>query len=467
MTEFMGKDFLLQSETAKVLYHDYASKMPIVDYHCHISPKEIYENHRFSDISEAWLGGDHYKWRLMRACGVDEKCISGDAPGWEKFKALAEVLPRAVGNPVYHWAHLELQRYFNCTTPITPETAKEIWDHCNDMLQNDENLTVRGIIKKSGVTALCTTDDPIDDLCWHQKLIDDESFDVKVLPAFRTDKVLSVEKSGYSEYLIKLSEVSNLDVKNLDQLKAALSSRMDFFDSMGCVASDQGVDSVSAYVSTHEQAEQTMLDALAGKEITKQDADGYRAYMLDFLGSEYAKRGWVMEIHFGAMRNTNSNQFGVMGPDTGYDCISPSLGMEGMAKLLDNLDTKNALPKTLIFSLNPNDNATINTLIGCFQQRGSKGYVQQGSAWWFNDTMAGMIDQMTSFANLTILGNFVGMLTDSRSFFSYTRHEYFRRILCNLIGGWVEQGMYPNHIPTLSKIVEDISYNNACEFFFN
>ena len=465
--EFMGKDFLLEGKTAKTLYHDYASKMPIVDYHCHISPKEIYENHRFEDIAEAWLGGDHYKWRLMRACGVDEKYISGDASGWEKFKAFAEVLPRAIGNPVYHWAHLELQRYFGCHTVLTPDTAEEIWNHCNKMLQNDENLRVRGVIEKSGVTALCTTDDPVDDLQWHKKLVDDSGFNVKVLPAFRTDKVLSVEKPGYVEYVQRLSEVYGQSITNLEELKKALCARMDYFDSLGCVASDQGIDSVGEYVSDSIEAEQTMLEVISGGQISKRQAEGYRSHVLEFLGEEYAKRGWVMEIHFGAMRNANSKQFDVMGPDTGYDCVSTSPGMQGMARMLDSLEKKNALPKILIFSMNPGDNAAINTLAGCFQKKGSKGYVQQGSAWWFGDTISGMIEQMESFANSTVFANFVGMLTDSRSFFSYTRHEYFRRILCGLIGGWVDSGLYPDDMTVLSSIVQDISYNNANEFFFS
>lgn len=465
MSEFMGRDFLLESETAKRLYHTHAAGMPVVDYHCHISPREIYENHRFADLAEAWLGGDHYKWRLMRAAGVEERCVTGDASGWEKFSAFAAVLPRAAGNPVYHWAHLELQRYFDCYTPLSPATAQEIWQHCNRLLQTEDSLRVRGVIRRSNVTALCTTDDPVDSLEWHQKLREDGDFAVQVYPAFRTDKVLNVEKAGFAAYAAALGQAAGTPVADLAALKTALCARMDHFAAMGCRASDQGVDAVSGPAATVEQAGQTLAAALAGQPVPQAEADAYRAHLLDFLGEEYAKRGWVMEVHFGAMRNVNGQGFAALGPDTGYDCISPAPGMGGLAALLNGLDARGALPKTLVFSLNPADNAAINTLAGCFQQAGVAGRVQQGAAWWFNDTLPGMTDQMTSFASLQPLGNFVGMLTDSRSFFSYTRHEYFRRILCNLLGGWVQRGLYPADMDTLGAMVRDISYNNAAGFF--
>lgn len=465
MKEFIGTDFLLDSKTAAALYHDYAAKMPIVDYHCHISPQEIYENKRFNNLADAWLGGDHYKWRLMRTNGVDEKYITGNSTPWEKFEAFAETLPRAIGNPVYHWAHLELKRYFGCHIPLSKQTAKEVWGFCNNQLQTDDSLRVRGIIERSNVTTIVTTDDPVDSLKWHIKLKQDTGFKTQVLPAWRPDKAINIDRAEFADYMGKLSEVSAVVVDSMHALYKALAARMEYFAAAGCKASDHGVDNVVYAPATEEELDKIIQKGLCGEPLTPQEIDQYKYNVMEFLGREYACRGWVMEIHFGAVRNVNSKSFASLGPDTGYDSASPADNMAGLGKLLDTLHADDHLPKTLIFSLNPADDTAINTLAGCFQQGGVRGKVQQGSAWWFNDHIPGMTAQMTSFASLAVLGNFVGMLTDSRSFMSYTRHEYFRRILCNLLGKWVENGEYPNDIETLGAIVQDICYNNAMKYF--
>lgn len=465
MKDFMGENFLLKSETAQKLYHEYAATMPIVDYHCHINPQEIYENKQFKDITEVWLGGDHYKWRVMRTNGAEEKYVTGNSSNWEKFEAFATALPRAIGNPMYHWTHLELKRYFDCEIPLNAKTAKRVWDICNEKLQNDESLRVRGIIERSGVTTIVTTDDPVDTLEWHDKLRRDETFATKVLPAWRPDKAMNIGKDGFCEYIARLSEVSAVVIDSTAALHKALAARMEYFAAMGCKASDHGVDNVTYAPATEQELDEILQKGLCNEPLTQHEINQYKYNLLRFLGQEYAAHGWVMEIHFGAVRNVNGQGFAALGPDTGFDSISSADNMSGLGLLLDDLNSEDKLPKTLIFSLNPNDDAAINTLAGCFQQGGTKGKVQQGAAWWFNDNNAGMVAQMTSFANLAVLGNFVGMLTDSRSFLSYTRHEYFRRILCNMLGQWVEDGEYPNEIEDLGKMVQDICYNNTMAYF--
>lgn len=465
MQKFIGEDFVLNNETGKKLYHQYASKMPIVDYHCHISPKEIYEDKRFADITEVWLGGDHYKWRVMRTMGVSEEYITGSASSHDKFMEFARVLPYAVGNPVYIWAHLELKRYFNCDLTINEQNAEAIWNHCNDKLQNDSEFSARNIIKNSNVTALATTDDPIDSLEWHEKLAQDSSFKTKVLPAFRPDKAIVISAPIFVEYTKKLSEVSGVDITDFDSMCKALSLRVEYFNKFGCRASDHGIQGVHYCPATNQELNEIASARLSGKEITQEQALKYEYNVLVHLAKEYHKHGWVFEIHYGANRNVNSDMFGKLGPDTGYDAIRPQSGGDGLGQLLDEVNQANALPKTILFSLNPNDDMMLNVLVGSFQKQGTKGHVQNGSAWWFNDTRAGMEKQITSYATASALDGFVGMLTDSRSFLSYTRHEYFRRILCNLIGNWVERGEYPDDIETLGKIVQNVSYNNAVEFF--
>ncbi len=464
MKNFMDKDFLLSNETSKTLYHDYAAAMPIIDYHCHISPKEIAENKSFRNITEIWLGADHYKWRAMRSNGVDEKYITGDASDRDKFQKWAETLPKAIGNPLYHWTHLELRKYFGYQGILNGDTAEEVWKLCNEKLQSG-SLKVRDIIDQSDVRVICTTDDPVDSLEYHRQIAQDASCKVKVLPAWRPDKVVNIEKPTFISYIHQLEAVSKMAITNLDSLFKALDSRLDFFQDMGCVASDHGLDYVVYNSASSKEVEAIFKKALLGETISVDEMEKYKTTLLLFFGKAYAKRGWVMQLHYGTLRDNNEAMFSKIGADTGFDCINTRSCAKATAAFLNALEMENALPKTIIYSLNPNDNASIGTIIGCFQNAQAACKLQQGSAWWFNDTKQGMIDQMTSLANLSLLGNFVGMLTDSRSFLSYTRHDYFRRILCKLIGSWVENGEYPADMKTLGQMVKDISFNNTNNYF--
>ena len=464
MKRFMGKNFLLTTETAKHLYHDVAADMPIIDYHCHISPQEIYEDRKFDNITQVWLGGDHYKWRQMRSNGVEEAYITGDATDREKFQKWAETLEKAIGNPLYHWSHLELQRYFDCNTPLTGRTAEEIWNLCNEKL-HDPALSVRGIIRQSNVRLICTTDDPIDSLEWHKKIAEDKNFDVKVLPAWRPDKAMNLEKPDYPDYISKLEAASGISIHSFADLKEALRSRLAFFDSMGCKVSDHGLNYVMYQPAPEEEIEAIFTKRLSGIMPSPDEELKFKTAFMIFAGREYHRLGWVMQLHYGAKRDNNRKMYQKLGPDTGYDCINTYGPSAQLADFLNALSETDELPKTILYSLNPGDNAAIGTIIGCFQDSGAVGKIQHGSAWWFADNKTGMIEQMTSLANLGLLSNFVGMLTDSRSFLSYTRHEYFRRILCDLIGSWVENGEYPCDFEVLGRIVQDISYNNAARYF--
>ena len=467
MKNFMDRDFMLNSPTAQTLYHEYAEKTPILDYHCHINPQEIAQDRQFENITQVWLGGDHYKWRLMRSCGVDERYITGDAPDKEKFLKWAEVLGKAIGNPLFHWSHLELQRYFGYNGVLNKNTAEEVWELCNKKLA-DPSMSVRSLIKQSGVTLICTTDDPVDSLEWHKQIAEDASFDVQVLPAWRPDKAMNLEKPEYLDYLSKLSETSGITVNSFQTLKEALAKRMDFFASMGCSVSDHALEYVMYAPASEEEIEAVFakrLKASSGDVITKEEELKFKTAFMLFVGSEYHKRNWVMQLHYGAKRDNNKNMYAKLGPDTGYDCINNYAPSSQTADFLNAMEENNALPKTIIYSLNPNDNAAIGTILGCFQDSTVAAKIQQGSAWWFNDHKQGMTDQLTSLANLGNLSGFVGMLTDSRSFLSYTRHEYFRRILCNFIGGLVENGEFPCDMDILSEIVTDISYRNAVRYF--
>ena len=463
MKQFMDEDFLLSNETAKRLYHDYAEKMPIIDYHCHINPQEIYQDKMFSSITEAWLGGDHYKWRVVRANGYDERVVTGEGSDWEKFQAWADTLPKCVGNPLYHWTHLELKRYFDCNTPLNGKNAREIFNLCNEKLSQPQ-MSVRGIIKQSNVKLICTTDSPADTLEWHEKLAADPTLEVKVLPAFRPDKTVNIEKPGYAEYIREMEAVCGMEIRTTSDLKKALAKRLDYFGEHGCKVSDHGLDYCVCSLASENVLDETMAKVLAGKPITQEEADQYKTGILLFLGREYARRGWVMQIHFGCLRNNNTVQFHQLGPDTGYDAMGNSEGASRLAAFLDCLEQENALPKMILYSLNDADNAIIASIMGCFQ-KDVAGKLQLGSAWWFNDSKTGMVKQLTDLANGGVLGNFIGMLTDSRSFLSYTRHEYFRRILCNLIGEWVENGEYPCDMEFLGQMVQDISYNNTVRYF--
>ena len=461
----MDEDFLVEGRTAGILFHRYADEMPIIDYHCHINPAEIYENKRFTDLSEAWLGGDHYKWRLMRANGVRESCVTGDAAGWEKFRAFAEVLPRALGNPIYHWAHLELKRFFGCEKQLNLDTAEEIWNFCNHKLACDEDLRVRGIIRRMRVETIITTDDPADNLHWHRMLAGDDSFETKVLPGWRPTAAMDINKTGFPDYIIKLGEAADVRIENFTDLKTALRNRMEFFAENGCCASDHGIRSLTYMPATDEQIGSIFARRCRGETLTTDETERYQYAILSFLAKEYARLGWVMQLHTGVMRDVNSIMYEKLGPDTGYDCIDPASGITGLAQFINELEAQGSLPKTLIFSINPADNPIINTLAWCFSQEGVKGKVQQGSAWWFNDSYTGMKQQIINFAEEGVLASFVGMLTDSRSFLSYTRHEYFRRILCSIIGKWVDDDLYPADMEYLGGIVRDICYNNAKSFF--
>lgn len=464
MKPFMDENFLLSTPTAQTLYHEYAEKAPVLDYHCHINPQEIAQDRHFDNITQVWLGGDHYKWRFMRSCGVEEYYITGDAPDKEKFLKWAEVIGKAIGNPLYHWSHLELQRYFGYYGVLNKNTAEEVWELCNAKLA-DPSMGVRSLIKQSNVTLICTTDDPVDSLEWHKKLAEDDSFDVKVLPAWRPDKAMNIEKADYKAYLKKLSEVSGVDIYSFATLKEALVKRMDFFESMGCSVSDHGLEYVMYEPATEEEIEDIFTKKFSVKPLTKDDELKFKTAFMLFIAAEYSKRNWVMQLHFGVKRDNNTAMFNKLGPDTGYDCINNHTPSSQTAEFLNALEMQGCLPKTIIYSLNPNDNAAIGTILGCFQDSSTIAKIQQGSAWWFNDHKEGMTKQLTSLANLGNLSGFVGMLTDSRSFLSYTRHEYFRRILCNFIGGLVENGEFPADMDTLSEIVTDISYNNAVRYF--
>ena len=461
---FLKDNFLLTTPTAEKLYFDYAKDMPIVDYHCHVSPKEIAEDKRFANITEVWLAGDHYKWRLMRSNGVDEYYITGDAPAYEKFYQFAKCLPKAIGNPMYHWCHLELKNYFGYEGVLNENTAKEVWDLAEEKLKED-SLTVRGIIARSGVAFIGTTDDPIDSLEYHKAIAEEGKLSTVVAPSFRPDKALNIEKTGWRVYIATLSAVSGVAITDVTSLKKALSLRMDHFAAHGCRASDHGLDFMVYRETSRALIDAAFVRGMRGEALSDGDIAAFKSELLLFCASEYARRGWVMQIHYNCLRNPNAAMFEKLGPDTGFDCIGPNDGTRALAGFLSRLYKENALPRTVLYSLDASDNAFLDSLIGAFQGTDVPGKIQHGSAWWFNDHKAGMRDQLISLASLSLLGNFIGMLTDSRSFLSYTRHEYFRRILCSLIGDWVENGEYPEDYETLGKIVQDICFGNAKRYF--
>ena len=465
MKAFMDKDFLLETDTAKKLYHDFAETTPILDYHCHINPREIAENRQFDNITQVWLGGDHYKWRFMRSCGVEEKYITGDASDYEKFCKWAECLGKAIGNPLFHWSHLELRKYFGYTGVLSKKTADEVWNLCNAKLK-DPSMSVRNLIKQSNVTLICTTDDPIDSLEWHKAIAEDDSFDVLVLPAWRPDKAMNIEKPDFAAYVAKLAAAAGVEsITTFDELKAALTNRMEFFASMGCNVSDHGLEYVMYVPASEEEVAAIFAKRLSGEVLTKDEETKYKTAFMVFMGRECHRLNWTMQLHYGCKRDNNKLMYEKLGPDTGYDCINNYAPSAQMADFLNALNVTDQLPRTILYSLNPNDNQAIGTILGCFQDSTAVAKIQQGSAWWFNDHKTGMIDQMVSLANLGNLSGFVGMLTDSRSFLSYTRHEYFRRILCNLIGNWVENGEFPEDYDILEEIVKGISYYNAVRYF--
>ena len=475
MKPFMDKDFLLTNDTAKHLYHDYACSLPLADYHCHLSPKEIYEDRRFNNIVEVWLGGknpdgsyfgDHYKWRMMRSHGIDEEYITGAKDPYERFVKLAEALEMAIGNPMYHWCHLELQQFFGVYEPLTVESAPRIWEHCNKLLQEDPDMTARGLIRKSNVAFIGTTDDPIDTLEWHEKIAADPTMTTIVGPSYRPDKAVNIHKAGWHGYMQQLAaSVGKESLATMQDVLDALVERLEFFAQHGCKASDHGLDYVPFVNYTVEQADAVYQKALRGEKLTVEEIEGYQTVILLTLGKAYHRLNIAMQLHYSCLRNNNQRIFQQMGPDTGVDAIAQNTCGGAIAQLLSALDYEGKCPKTILYSLNPADNAQLGTLIGCFQDSSIPGKIQHGSAWWFNDTKSGMEEQMKSLANLGLLGNFVGMLTDSRSFLSYARHDYFRRIMCNLVGAWVENGEYPNIDASLKKIVQGIGCKNAMRYF--
>ncbi len=461
--KFLSEDFLLSNETARRLYHEYAKKMPIVDYHCHIDPREIYEDRRFENITQLWLGGDHYKWRILRADGVDEHFITGNAPDREKFQKFAEALPRAIGNPMYHWCHLELKNYFGYTGVLNGETAEEVWRLTEKKLRED-GFSARGFILRSNVKMIGTTDDPTSELRYHE-LLAASDFPVKVLPSFRPDHALNLHKPPFAAYIRSLSAASGIEINCVSDVLRALTARIEYFHAHGCKASDHGLDYVMYREGSEAEIEAAFSKAMRGECVTLEEREAYQTHLLLHCAREYHRVGWVMQLHFSCMRNPNTQLFERLGPDTGFDCMAQTDNCFSLRAVLDTLQQTGELPKTILYSLNPGDDAWIDTLMGAFQGDGIRGKLQHGSAWWFNDHKVGMVNQMTSLANLGILGNFVGMLTDSRSFLSYARHEYFRRILCNLIGTWVENGEYPDDMVCLGELVSDISYRNAKAYF--
>lgn len=435
----MDENFLLNNDVAVKLFHDYAKKMPVYDYHCHLNPQEIYENKPYENITQMWLKGDHYKWRLMRQNGVDEKYITGDSSDYEKFEKFVECVQYAIGNPIYHWCHLELQRYFNIYDVLCEKNTKLIWDKCSEF-----NFTPKQLIEMSDVKVVCTTDDPLDSLEYHEKL---KGFSTKVLPTFRPDKAVNIDKDGFTQYIEKCG------VKSLSDLEAFIEEKVKFFSDNGCKISDHGLDYVPYTVG---DAQKALEKALNGEGLTIEEIDAYKTHVVLYCANLYKKYDIVMQIHFGALRNNNKEMFEKLGADTGFDSINDCRAAHNLSRLVDNM---NGNPKIILYSLNPNDNYSLATMTGNFRN------IQFGSAWWFNDQIDGMTEQMKALANLGPLNRFVGMLTDSRSFLSYPRHEYFRRILCGIIGNWVNEGLFPENYDILGKIVSDISYNNAVEFF--
>lgn len=469
MKKFMDKDFLLSTPTGVKLFEKFAKDTPIIDYHCHLVPAEIASNKQFSNITEAWLYADHYKWRAIRACGFEEKYVTGGegVSDYDRFCAWANTMPRAIGNPLYHWTHLELQRYFGFNKPLSGKTADEAWEKCNAMLTKG-NMGAKDLITKSNVKVLCTTDDPADTLEYHIEIAKDKDFAAKVLPAFRPDKAVNIEKDGFAEYIAEKLEVTyGSKIENIDELCACMEKRIEFFASLGCKTSDHGMDYVPYSPCTKEQADAVYKKARSGEKVTDAEADMYKTYMLTFFAVEFAKRDWVMQIHYGVVRNNSDKNFKNIGVDAGFDTIAGHDCIRNILKLMNYFENATELPKMVYYSLNPIENAQLDAMCGCFQgnDKGIKSKIQHGSAWWFNDHLEGMRDQLKTFAATGVLANFVGMLTDSRSFLSYPRHEYFRRILCDYLGRLVDGGEYPNDMEMLGEIVKGVSFDNANKFF--
>ena len=450
----INKDFYLTTKTAKKLYHDFAENLPIIDYHCHLSPKMIAEDYHFEDAYDLFLGGDHYKWRQMRTFGIDEEYITGNADRYEKWLGFCRVMPYLIGNPIYHWTALELKRYFDIDEPLSEKNAKEVWDKCNEYLSRPD-FSAQNLIKKSNVEVICTTDDPADDLKYHIEL-KKQGFSTKVLPTFRPDKLVNIEKDEFLEYI----KANGIDC--FEKACSWMAERIAFFNDNGCKLSDHALEYVPFAVG---DAKAVFDKKINGQELTAEEIDIYKTAMLRICAAEYTKFDWAMQLHIGALRNNNSRMFEKLGADTGFDSINDLCIAQKLSAFMNYLNTDDILPKTILYTLNPKDNYVLGTMLGNFQKGPTVAKIQFGSGWWFNDNASGMQAQMDALANLGNLGKFVGMLTDSRSFVSYPRHEYFRRIFCNMIGEWVEKGLYPKDFEALKNIVEGVCYKNAKEYF--
>lgn len=467
MKDFMDKDFLLQTETAQMLYHEHASKMPIIDYHCHLIPKMVADDHKFRSLTEIWLGGDHYKWRAMRSNGVAEKyCTGTDTTDWEKFEKWAETVPYTFRNPLYGWTHLELKTAFGINKVLNPNTAREIYDECTDKLQNDPTYTARGMMRRYNVETVCTTDDPIDTLEWHKKTRE-SGFDIKMIPAWRPDKAMAVENpQNFKTYIEKLSEVSGINISKFQDVIDALQKRHDFFAENGCKLSDHGIEEFYAEDYTDAEIDAIFNKVYGGTELTHDEILKFKSAMMVIFAEMDHASGWAQQFHYGAIRDNNTKMFNLLGPDTGFDSIGQFNTAKSMSKFLNRLATNDKLTKTIIYNLNPADNEVVATMLGNFQDGTCPGKIQWGSGWWFLDQKDGMEKQMNALSLLGLLSRFVGMLTDSRSFLSYPRHEYFRRVLCNLVGRDIENGEIPvSEMDRVKQMIEDISYYNAKNYF--
>ena len=464
MKQFLDTDFLLTNETAKQLYHQVAKQLPIIDYHCHIQPREIAENRQFKNLTELWLDSDHYKWRLMRANGVDEEFITGSADPYDKFVKWVETLEKAIGNPLYHWSHMELKQYFGYQGILCKSTAKEVWNLSCHCLSQQEMRAV-GIMERSNVELICTTDDPIDSLIYHETIAADRSIRTTVLPTFRPDRAMEIEKADYLYYIKELENVCGFSIHNFEDLKKAITNRLEFFVAHGCRLSDHGFSTIPFHITSASHIDTIFLARMCGGPVNAEDIESFKTAFMLFIAKEYHRLKCTMQLHFGCKRDNNTIYYQALGANTGFDCINPDNQLIKLTCLLDAMNNLGVLPKTILYSLNPSDNATIQTIIGCFQNSDCINKIQQGSAWWFNDHKLGIEQQLECISSYGLLSNFLGMLTDSRSFVSYVRHEYFRRILCNYIGTLVENGEYPDNKEALNKIIEDISYHNAKNYF--